>query len=161
MSEQPSSKDDVRRGLGMLPQQADLQKSWTCTGLHCLPLCASIKWQRNHSWIGNNFSALPVANLSTSWNPLLLFFTCAQIGYQWFLKNPSIRLVHDLGTSEIPDTAPLAKLARSYLVQSLHKVKTITTKINFCPNWAEVIFYSRRVVGDFTFRQTVGKLRFN
>jgi len=27
MSEQPSSKDDVRRGFGMLPQQADLQKS--------------------------------------------------------------------------------------------------------------------------------------
>ena len=27
MSEQPSSEDDVRRGLGMLPQQADLQKS--------------------------------------------------------------------------------------------------------------------------------------
>lgn len=42
---------------------------------------------------------------------------------QVILKNPSVLLVPDLGTSEIPDTAPLAKLARSYLVQSLHKVK--------------------------------------
>ena len=49
------------------------------------------------------------------------------------MKNPSISLVPDLGISEISVATPLAKLARSY-------------------------FYSRRVVGAFTFRQFVGKL---
>ena len=39
-----------------------------------------------------------------------------------------------------------------------HKLKSSFAIFNFCPNWAEVIFYSRRVVGDFTSRQFVGKL---
>ena len=48
--------DTVQRGLGMLPQQADLRRlhrrenrenEWTCTGLHCLPiLCCWIRYNQ-------------------------------------------------------------------------------------------------------------------
>lgn len=75
----------------------------------------------------------PVANSSTSRDPLFPFLNLCPTWVQVILKNPSPRLVLDLGTSELPDTIPLANLARSY-------------------------FYSRRVVGDFTSRQFVGKL---
>ena len=79
---------------------------------------------------------LPVANSSTSRNPLSPFLNLCPTWVQVILKNPLIRLVPDLRTSGILVTALRAKLARSY-------------------------FYSRRVVGDFTSRQIVGKLRCN
>ena len=81
----------------MLPQQADLQKSWTCTGLHCLPLCASLKWQRNYSRIGNDFSAPPVDKLATSWNLLSLFLTSAQI------EQKSFFIPDELSEISLPD----------------------------------------------------------
>lgn len=77
----------------------------------------------------------PVANLSTSRNPLFPFLNLCTTWVQVILKNLSSQLVSDLGTSEMPDTIPLANLARSY-------------------------FYFRRVVGDFTSRQFVGKLMY-
>ena len=75
----------------------------------------------------------PVANSSTSRNPLFSFLNLNPTWVQVILKIPSPRLVPDLGTSVILVTVLRSKLARSY-------------------------FYSRRVVGDFTSRQCVGKL---
>ena len=75
----------------------------------------------------------PVDNSSTSQNPLFPFLNLCPTWLQVILKNSLIRLVPDLGTSAILVTALRANLTRSY-------------------------FYSRRVVGDFTSRQFVGKL---
>ena len=83
------------------------------------------------------------------------------LGTSGFGENHSIRLVPKSGTSEIPDSSSLAKLARSHLVQSWHEVRNDSFSNSFCTICPEVIFYSRRVGGDFTFRQLVGKLFFN
>ena len=85
MSEQPSSKDDVRRGLGMLPQQADLQKSWTCTGLHCLPICEGEKYG---------------SNLFPTWEQFR-YATYVQFVHKSKCSFPIFELVPNLGTSEI------------------------------------------------------------
>ena len=100
-----------------------LANLWTCTGLHCLPLCASLKWQRNHSRIGNNSSTQPVGNSPTSQDHLFTFLNLCPTWVQVKLRILTIQLIPKSGTSERTGTAPLAKLARSYLVQSLHKVK--------------------------------------
>ena len=102
MSEQPSSKDDVRRGLGMLPQQADLQKSWTCTGLHCLPICEGAKYGSN------------------------LFPTWVQVKLRVLTIGP----VPKSGTSQRAGTVPLAKLARSNFVPVWHEVRTDNWQIS-------------------------------
>ena len=82
MSEQPSSKDDVRRGLGMLPQQALFAKApkgdfvKMSEPVQVYTACQFVKGQNmalNYSQLGNNFSILPVANSSTSQNSLLVF----------------------------------------------------------------------------------------
>lgn len=74
MNEQPSLQNDVRRGLGMLPQRAIFEKAsegdfakmskpvQVCTA------CQFVNGQNmtlNYFQLGNNYSVLPVANLST------------------------------------------------------------------------------------------------
>ena len=92
MNEQPSSQDDVRRGLGMLPQRAIFEK--TSKGdlakmsepVQVYTACQFVKGQNialNYSQLGNNFATTPVANSSTSQNHFLHFWTCAQLGYKW------------------------------------------------------------------------------
>ena len=75
MSEQPSSKDDVRRGLGMLPQQADL-RNWyereieeKSEPVQVYTACQFVKGQNmalNYSQLGNNSAVPPVVISSAS-----------------------------------------------------------------------------------------------
>jgi len=130
MNEQPSSQDDVRRGLGMLPQRAIFEKAsegdfakmskpvQVCTA------CQFVKRQnigQNYFRLGNNYAVPPVANSSTSRNPLFALWNLCPTWVQVIFEISISRLVPNLGTSEIPNTSPLAKLARSYLMQSLHE----------------------------------------
>ena len=79
MSEQPSSKDDVRRGLGMLPQQAFFAKApkgdfaKMSEPVQVYTACQFVKGQNmalNCSQFGNNSTMPPVANSFTSRNTL-------------------------------------------------------------------------------------------
>ena len=74
MNEQPSSQDDVRRGLGMLPQRAIFEKvsegdfAKMSKPVQVCTACQFVKGQNialNYFQLGNNFSAPPMANLST------------------------------------------------------------------------------------------------
>ena len=126
MNEQPVSKILFKGDWGCCPNK---QFEQTCTGLPCLPLCANLKWQRNYSRIGNNFSALPVANLSTSWNFLSLFLTCAQLGYKWFWKTLRSYLFPIWGQAkyQIPHLSPSWR--EVFSCQFGTKPKTIATKM--------------------------------
>ena len=82
MSEQPSSKDDVRRGLGMLPQQALFAKApkgdfvKMSEPIQVYTACQFVKGQNmvlNYSQLGNYLFILPVVNSSTSLNSILVF----------------------------------------------------------------------------------------
>ena len=73
MSEQPSSKDDVRRGLGMLPQRAIFAKApkgdfaKMSEPVQVYTACQFVKCQNtghNYFQLGNNFIGPLVANLS-------------------------------------------------------------------------------------------------
>jgi len=79
MNEQPSSQDDVRRGLGMLPQRAIFEKASEgdlakmSEPVQVYTACQFVKGQNialNYSQLRNDFFVSPVANLSTSqtWN---------------------------------------------------------------------------------------------
>ena len=123
-----------------------------------MPICERSKYRPNPFLLCKNYIVSPVANSSTSRNPLFPFLNLFPTWVQVILKNPSLRLVPDLGTSEIPDAAPLAKLARSNLVPIWYEARNDSYKNDLCTICPEVIFYSRRVGGNFTFRQFVGKL---
>ena len=116
------------------------------------------KRQRNHSRIGNNFSTQPVGNSPTSYDAILVFVTCDQVGHKLFWKflRPDLFPIWEQVKYQIPHLSPSWREVIS--CNRCTKSKTIITQNNFCPNWAEVIFYSRRVVGHFTSRQFVGKL---
>ncbi|MGO5087508.1 hypothetical protein ACTQ3U_09445 [Oscillospiraceae bacterium LCP25S3_F9] len=73
MSEQPSSKDDVRRGLGILPQRAIFEKASEgdfakmSKPVQVYTACQFVKGQNtghNYFQLGNNFIGPLVANLS-------------------------------------------------------------------------------------------------
>ena len=92
MNEQPSLQNDVRRGLGMLPQRAIFAKApkGDCVKMsepvQVYTACQFVKGQNialNYFQLGNNFATTPVANSSTSQNHFLHFWTCAQLGYKW------------------------------------------------------------------------------
>ena len=79
MSEQPSSKDDVRRGLGMLPQQALFAKApkgdfvKMSEPVQVYTACQFAKGQNTaliYFQLGNNSTMPPVSNSSTSRNAL-------------------------------------------------------------------------------------------
>ena len=97
-----------------------------------MPICERSKYRPNPFLFWKNCVISLVANSSTSRKSLFAFLNFYPTWVKVILKNPSIRLILDLETSESSNTTPLAKLARSH-------------------------FYSRRVGGDFTFRQFVGK----
>lgn len=89
--------------------------------------CQFVKGQnigQNHSQLGNNFFAPPVANSSTSWNHLFAFLnlcpTWVQVKYQIPHLSPNWR--------EVTSCNPL------------HEVDGANNNFNFCPNWAEVNF---------------------
>ena len=99
----------------------------------------------------------PVANSSTNRNPLFPFLNLRSAWRQAKLRTLTIRLVPKSGTSEILVPPPLAKLARSNLVPIWYEARNDSYKNDLCTICPEVIFYFRRVGGDFTFRQFVGK----
>ena len=75
MNEQPSSQDDVRRGLGMLPQRAIFEKASEgdvakmSEPVQVYTACQFVKGPNmalNYFQLGNNSAATPVANSSTS-----------------------------------------------------------------------------------------------
>ena len=75
MNEQPSSQDDVRRGLGMLPQRAIFEKASEgdlakmSEPVQVYTACQFVKGQKitlNYSQLRNDFFVSPVDNLSTS-----------------------------------------------------------------------------------------------
>ena len=75
MNEQPSSQDDVRRGLGMLPQRAIFEKASEgdlakmSEPVQVYTACQFVKEQnigQNYSHVGNVFTVPPVVNSSTS-----------------------------------------------------------------------------------------------
>ena len=78
MNEQPSSQEDVQRGLGTLPQQADEQTEKTGTCLPCLrickpvqvcPACHFVNGQnigQTDFPVGNDFAMLLMVNPATS-----------------------------------------------------------------------------------------------
>lgn len=79
MSAQPSSKDDVRRGLWMLPQQALFAKTpkgdfaKMSEPIQVYTACQFVKGQNMaliYFQLGNNSAMPPVANSSTSRNTL-------------------------------------------------------------------------------------------
>ena len=142
MSEQPSSKDDVRRGLGMLPPTSTFCKSterwfceneWTCTGLHCLPICEGAKYGSNLFQLGNNSAMPPVSNSSTSRNTLFPYLNLCPTWVQVKLRVLTIEPVPKSGTSQRAGTVPLANLARSYFYS-----RRVVGKLygNFRPTWS-------------------------
>ena len=75
MNEQPSLQNDVRRGLGMLPQRAIFAKApkgdfvKMSEPVQVYTACQFVKRQNialNYFQLGNNFATIPVANSSTS-----------------------------------------------------------------------------------------------
>ena len=88
----------------------------------------------------------------------LLFLNLYPTWVQVVFEISIAEFIPKLGTSEIPDTVPFANLARSYLVQSLHEVSEDIFQLELLRKLSRSLFYSRRVVGDFTSRQFVGKL---
>ena len=131
MSEQPSSKDDVRRGLGMLPQQALFAKApkgdfvKMSEPVQVYTACQFVKGQNMaliYFQLGNNSAMPPVSNSSTSRNALFPYLNLCPTWVQLKLRVLTIGPVPKSGTSQRAGTVLLANLARSY-------------------------FYSRRVVG--------------
>ena len=123
----------VQRGLGMLPQQAICENfssggifvnKWTCTGLHCLPICEGSKYG---------------SKLFPAWE-LFIYTACGQFIHKpkfyfgilnlcptWVqvkLRVLTIWPVPKSGTSQKAGTVPLSNLARSNLVPVWHEVRT-------------------------------------
>ena len=82
MNEQPSLQNDVRRGLGMLPQRAIFAKApkGDCVKMsepvQVYTACQFVKGQNialNYFQLGNNFPEPLVGDLTTSGNPLFIF----------------------------------------------------------------------------------------
>ena len=123
MSEQPSSKDDVRRGLGMLPQQALFAKApkgdfvKMSEPVQVYTACQFVKGQNMaliYFQLGNNSAMPPVSNSSTSRNVLFPYLNLCPTWVQVKLRVLTIGPVPKSGTSQRAGTVPLANLARSY-----------------------------------------------
>ena len=133
--------DDVRRGLGMLPQRAIFEKAsegdfakmskpvQVCTACHFVQ-----EW--NDRQFISNLGIIPLCHLWPIRPQAEILFSHfwinAQLGYKWFWKifRPNLFPIWEQVKCQIPYLSPI---------------------------WREVKFYSRRVGGDFTFRQFVGK----
>ena len=74
--------------------------------------------------LGNNSTMPPVANSSTSRNPLFPFFHLCPTWVQVKLRVLTIWPVPKSGTSQKAGTVPLSNLARSNLVPVWHEVRT-------------------------------------
>ena len=91
MNEQPSSQDDVRRGLGMLPQQALFAKApkgdfaKMSEPVQVYTACQFVKGQNMaliYFQLGNNSTMPPVANSSTRQNSPFAFLNLCPIWEQ-------------------------------------------------------------------------------
>ena len=142
MSEQPSSKDDVRRGLGMLPQQALFAKApkGDCVRMsepvQVYTACQFVKGQNMaliYFQLGNNSAMPPVSNSSTSRNVLFPYLNLCPTWVQVKLRVLTIGPVPKSGTSQRAGTVPLANLARSYFYS-----RRVVGKLygNFRPTWS-------------------------
>ena len=142
MSEQPSSKDDVRRGLGMLPQQALFVKApkgdfaKMSEPVQVYTACQFVKGQNMaliYFQLGNNSTMPPVANSSTGRNTLFPYLNLCPTWVQVKLRVLTIGPVPKLGTSQRAGTVPLANLARSYFYS-----RRVVGKLygNFRPTWS-------------------------
>ena len=142
MSEQPSSKDDVRRGLGMLPQQALFTKApkgdfvKMSEPVQVYTACQFVKGQNMaliYFQLRNNSTMPSVANSSTSRNALFPYLNLYPTWAQVKLRVLTIGPVPKSGTSQRTGTVPLAKLARSYFYS-----RRVVGKLygNFRPTWS-------------------------
>ena len=84
---------DVRRGLGMLPQRAIFAKApkgdfaKMSEPVQVYTACQFVNGQNitlNYSQFENNSPVPPVANSSTSYDAILVFGTCDQVGHKLF-----------------------------------------------------------------------------
>ena len=148
MSEQPSSKDDVRRGLGMLPQQALFAKApkgdfvKMSEPVQVYTACQFVKGQNLaliYFQLGNNSAMPPVSNSSTSRNALFPYLNLCPTWVQLKLRVLTIEPVSKSGTSQRAGTVPLANLARSYFYS-----RRVVGKLygNFRPTASYVFFYA-------------------
>ena len=141
MSEQPSSKDDVRRGLGILPNKRICQNR---EPVQVYTACQFVKGQNMaliYFQLGNNSTMPPVANSSTSRNTLFPYLNLCPTWVQVKLRVLTIGPVPKLGTSQRAGTVPLANLARSYFYS-----RRVVGKLygNFRPTWSKEILYCCR-----------------
>ena len=137
MSEQPSSKDDVRRGLGILPNKRICQNR---EPVQVYTACQFVKGQNMaliYFQLGNNSTMPPVANSSTSRNTLFPYLNLCPTWVQVKLRVLTIGPVPKLGTSQRAGTVPLANLARSYFYS-----RRVVGKLygNFRPTWSKEIY---------------------
>ena len=102
-----------------------------------------------------------MADLSTTWNPLFAFLnlypTWVQVGLEKIIRS-------DLFPNREQVKYQIAHLSPSWREVTSYnrgtKSETIVSQIASV-RFVQKFFYSRRVGGDFTFRQLVGKLFFN
>ena len=112
MNEQPVSQIPFKGDWGRLPQQANLwrlhrrenrENEWTCTGLHCLPICEAVQLcTACHFMQAENDGQIifkwGIVSLSHLWSIrpqvkicFLVFWTCEQLGNKLFLFPTSWR----------------------------------------------------------------------
>lgn len=132
MSEQPSSQDDVRRGLGVLPKQALFAKApkgdfvKMSEPVQVYTACQFVKGQNMaliYFQLGNNSAMPPVTNSSTSRNTLFPYLNLCPTWVQVKLRVLTIGPVPKSGTSKRVGIVSPANLVRSKLVSTWHEVR--------------------------------------
>lgn len=159
-------QNDVRRGLGMLPQRAIFAKApkgdfvKMSEPVQVYTACQFVKGQNialNYFQLGNNSAMPPVANSSTSQNSLFAFLDLCPTWLQVKLRVLTIRLDPKSRTSERSYTTPLAKFSRSQKQQlAILTSAQVEQKLIFIPDELAGIFTSRQIVGKLCchFRST-------